>query len=66
MMGRQKGDQSQFIYMFNLEGRVPARHLLRRINAMVTCVLADLIDIIAPSRAKLSLHFKCSFFGIRL
>ena len=51
MMGRQKGDQSQFIYMFNLEGRVPARHLLRRINAMVTCVLADLIDIIAPSRA---------------
>jgi hypothetical protein len=39
MMGRQTGDQSQLFYLFNLEGRVPAGHLLRRINPMVTRVL---------------------------
>lgn len=32
MMGRQKVDQSQLFYLFNLEGRFPAGHLLRRIN----------------------------------
>ena len=32
MMGRQAGDQSQLFYLFNLEERIPARHLLRRIN----------------------------------
>jgi len=42
MMGRQTGDQSQLFYLFNLEGRIPARHLLRRINPTVTGVLADL------------------------
>jgi hypothetical protein len=31
MMGRQGGDQSQLFYLFNLERRVPACHLLRRI-----------------------------------
>jgi hypothetical protein len=36
MMGRQTGDQSQLFYMFNLEERIPARHLLRRINPIVT------------------------------
>jgi len=36
MMGRQKVDQSQLFYLFNLEGRVPAHHLLRRINPVVT------------------------------
>lgn len=42
MMGRQGGDQSQLFYLFNLERRIPACHLLRRINPVVTQVLADL------------------------
>jgi hypothetical protein len=42
MMGRQTGDQSQLFYLLNLETRIPARHLLRRINPIVTRVLADL------------------------
>lgn len=42
MMGRQGGDQSQLFYLFNLEERIPARHLLRRINAVVSGVLADI------------------------
>jgi hypothetical protein len=48
MMGRQTGDQSQLFYLFNLEGRVPAGHLLRRINPMVTRVLSDLREKLAP------------------
>ena len=32
MTGRQRGDQSQLFYLFNLERRIPACHLLRRIN----------------------------------
>jgi hypothetical protein len=39
MMGRQTGDQSQLFYLFNLEQRILASHLLRRINPMVTQVL---------------------------
>jgi transposase len=42
MMGRQGGDQSQLFYLFNLEEHIPARHLLRRINPIVTHVLAEL------------------------
>jgi transposase len=42
MMGRQTGDQSQLFYLFNLERRIPAGHLLRRINPVVTRVLAEL------------------------
>jgi transposase len=42
MMGRQKVDQSQLFYLFNLEARIPARHLLRHINPTVTRILADL------------------------
>ena len=42
MMGRQRVDQSQLFYLFNLEGRIPAHHLLRRINPIVTRILADL------------------------
>ena len=30
MMGLQTGDQSQLFYLFNLERRIPASHLLRR------------------------------------
>jgi hypothetical protein len=42
MMGQQTGDQSQLFYLFNLEKRIPTHHLLRRINPIVTRVLADL------------------------
>ena len=36
MMGRPSGDESQLIYLFNLERRIPAGHLLRRINPVVS------------------------------
>jgi transposase len=42
MMGRQAVDQSQLFYLFNLEERIPSQHLLRRINPIVTRVLAGL------------------------
>ena len=48
MMGRQTGDQSQLFYLFNLERRIPAGHLLRRINPVVTRVLAELREKLAP------------------
>jgi transposase len=35
-------------YLFNLEKRIPARHLLRRINPIVTRVLADLREKLKP------------------
>jgi Transposase domain (DUF772) len=34
--------------LFNLEERIPAHHLLRRINPIVTRVLADLREKLAP------------------
>ncbi len=48
MMGRQTGDQSQLFYLFNLKGRIPVGHLLRRLNPIVTRVLADLREKLAP------------------
>ena len=39
MMGRQTVDQSQLFYLFNLEEYIPADHLLRRLNPIVTRVL---------------------------
>jgi transposase len=48
MMGRQKVDQSQLFYLFNLEGRIPARHLLRRINPTVTRILAAVREKLEP------------------
>jgi transposase len=48
MMGRQTGDQSQLFYLFNLEQRIPADHLLRRINPVVTRILAGLREKLAP------------------
>jgi transposase len=48
MMGRQTSDQSQLFYLFNLERRIPAGHLLRRINPIVTGVLADLREKLVP------------------
>ena len=47
MMGRQTVDQSQPFYLFNLEARIPAHHLLRRINPTVTRILADLREKLA-------------------
>lgn len=41
MMGRQRSDQAQFFYSFRLDERVPADHLLRKINVFVTQALAD-------------------------
>ena len=41
MMGRQTVDQSQLFYLFNLEEHIPADHLLRRLNPIVTRVLVD-------------------------
>jgi transposase len=48
MMGRQKVDQSQLFYLFNLEGRIPAHHLLRRINPVVMRILTDLREKLEP------------------
>ena len=47
MMGRQTVDHSQLFYLFNLEARIPAHHLLRRINPTVTRILADLREKLA-------------------
>src|ERR1700720_102851 len=47
MMGRQTGDQSQLFYLFNLERRIPAGNLLRRINPVVTRILVELRDRLA-------------------
>ena len=45
--GRQTGDQSQLFYLFNLERRIPVGNLLRRINPVVTRILAELRDKLA-------------------
>jgi transposase len=46
MMGRQRDNQSQLFYAFCLEDRVPADHLLRKINPFVD--LSDLRGHLAP------------------
>jgi hypothetical protein len=48
MMGRQTGDQSQLFYLFNLERRIPAGHLLRRINPVVSRILGELREKLTP------------------
>jgi transposase len=48
MMGRQSGDQSQLFYLFNLERRIAAGHLLRRINPVVTRILGELRERLVP------------------
>ncbi len=48
MMGRQSGDQSRLFYLFDLERRVPAGHLLRRINPVVTRILGELREKLVP------------------
>jgi transposase len=41
MMGRQTADQRALFYEFNLDERVPADHLLRRIDIFVMAALAN-------------------------
>jgi transposase len=48
MMGRQTSDQSQLFYLFNLERRIPASHLLCRINPVVSQILADMRERLEP------------------
>src|ERR1700756_4783452 len=48
MMGRQTVDQSQLFYLFNLEQRIPPHHLLRRINPIVTRIVAGLREELQP------------------
>jgi transposase len=48
MMGQQTVDQRQLFYLFNLEKRIPERHLLRRINPIVTRILADFRETLRP------------------
>jgi hypothetical protein len=50
MMGRQTVDQSQLFYLFNLEEHIPADHLLRRLNPIVTRVLVDLREKLSQRR----------------
>jgi transposase len=48
MMGRQTSDQSRLFYASNLDELIPERHLLRRINPIVTRVLAELRGQLKP------------------
>jgi transposase len=48
MMGRQTNDQSQLFYLFNLQERIPAGHLLRRINPVVTEILGGEREKLVP------------------
>ena len=48
MMGRQTADQGALFYEFRLEDRIPEGHLLRRINAVIGSVFANLHQSLAP------------------
>src|SRR6202142_1261808 len=48
MMGWKTVDQSQLFYLFNLEKRIPERHLLRRINPIVGRIFAKFRGKLAP------------------
>jgi transposase len=48
MMGRREREQGKLFYEFNLDEMVPRSHLLRRINVVITAVLADLHDQLKP------------------
>ena len=48
MMGRQRVDQSRLFYLFNLEARIPAQHLLRRINPVVPRIMAEVREKLGP------------------
>jgi hypothetical protein len=57
MMGRQTVDQSQLFYLFNLEEHIPADHLLRRLNPIVTRVLIGLREKLVPFYSEIGRHF---------
>ena len=46
MMGERSGSQGRFFYRFDLEKRVPADHLLRKIDAVLD--LSKLRSQLAP------------------
>ena len=48
IMGRQAGDQSQLFYLFYLERRIPTAIVPRRINPVVTRILAELREKLVP------------------
>jgi transposase len=48
MKGQQTSDQSQLFYAFNLEKRIPDRHLLRWTNTIVAAVLTALHEKLQP------------------
>src|SRR6266511_719754 len=48
MVGRQAVDQSQLVYLVNLEVHIPTDHLLQRINPIVTRGLGALSERLAP------------------
>ena len=54
MMGRQTGDQSQLFYSFNLEERIPERHLPRRLDPISTRVLVELREKLRPFYSEIS------------
>jgi len=58
MMGRQTVDQRQLFYLFNLEDRIPDRHLLRRINPTVTQILQLRRMDMLPALAACPLHLQ--------
>src|SRR5262249_13826341 len=47
MMGRQAVDQRQLFYLFNLEERIPADHLLRRVAELADDLVRREVAIIA-------------------
>ena len=47
MMGRQTADQARLFYEFHLEERIPADHLLRRIDVFAAAALGDLRQMLA-------------------
>ena len=48
MMGRRSADQHRLFYQFNLDDRIPAGHLLRRMDRFVGDALSDLHSELAP------------------
>ena len=59
MMGWQAGNQRQLFYLFNLERRIPASHLLRRINPIVYSLVGYVGPFPEPPAMGLSLEGEC-------
>jgi hypothetical protein len=63
MMGRQSGDQSRLFYLFNLEKRIPAGHLLRRINPKRTFATVNYCIAKGSSILALVIHVFSGMFA---